>query len=75
MKVNVGDSLEVYSLKVPGMVYDGVVTGLGSRIVEIPSRLRKLPEFKTYGQEVILSIPVVNGFLQKEKVGLRSKEQ
>lgn len=72
MQVNVGDSLEVYSLKVAGMIYPGVVTGLGSRIVEIPSRLRKLPEFKTYGREVILAIPEENGFLQKEKVGLRS---
>lgn len=75
MQVNVGDSLDVYSLKVPGMVYPGVVTGLGSRIVEIPSRLRKLPEFKTYGREVILAIPQENGFLQKEKVGLRSMVQ
>lgn len=74
MKVEVGDSLEVYSLKVPGMSYTGLVTGLGSRIVETPTRLRKLPEFKTYGREVILSIPEENGFLQKEKVGLRSKE-
>lgn len=74
MKVEVGDSLEVYSLKVPGMMYNGVVTGLGSRIVETPTRLRKLPEFKTYGREVILSIPEINGFLQKEKVGIRSKQ-
>ncbi len=74
MKVEVGDSLEVYSLKIPGMSYTGVVTGLGSRIVETPTRLRKLPEFKTYGREVILAIPETNGFLQKEKVGLRSKE-
>ena len=73
MEVNIGDSLLVYSLKVPDLRYRGVVTGLGSRIVEIPTRLRKLPDFKTYGREVILSIPVNNGFLQKEKVGLRSQ--
>lgn len=75
MKVELGDSMEVYSLKVPNLRYKGVVTGLGSRIVETPTRLRKLPEFKTYGREVILSIPSENGFLQKEKVGLRSNQK
>lgn len=74
MEVRVGDTLLVYSLKVADLRYKGVVTGLGSRIVEIPARLRKLPEFKTYGREVILSIPSDNGFLQKEKVGLRSAQ-
>lgn len=74
MEVRLGDTMTVYSLKVPDLRYKGVVTGLGSRIVETPTRLRKLPDFKTYGREVILSIPVENGFLQKEKVGLRSRQ-
>lgn len=69
--VNLGDTLEVFSLRVPDLVYNGVVTGLGSRIVETPTRLRKVPEIKTYGREVIVAIPAANAFLQKEKVGLR----
>jgi hypothetical protein len=41
---------------------------LGSRIVEIPERLRKNPDLKTYGREVLIAIPPSNLFLQKEKV-------
>lgn len=71
LKVNVGDRFMVSSLKDANMQYEGKVVGLGSRIVEIPSRLRKVPEFKTYGREVLVEITMDNTFLQKEKVGLR----
>jgi hypothetical protein len=46
------------------------VIGMGHRIVEIPERLRKIPEIKTYGREVLIQIPSDNKFLQKEKVVL-----
>lgn len=74
LKVNVGDQLEVASSLHPDNVVLGTVTGLGSRIVEIPSRLRKNPDFKTYGREILISIPVDNSFLQKEKVILKPLE-
>ena len=70
-RVNIGDRCEVYSLKDATSVYDALVIGLGSRIVSIPTRLRKLPDFETYGREVILEISYDNSFLQKEKVGIR----
>lgn len=70
-EVKLGDLFQVYSLKNPELSYEGSVTGLGSRIVSIPTRLRKLPDFETYGREVIVEIPADNSFLQKEKVGLR----
>ncbi|OAV43309.1 HlyD family secretion protein [Lewinella sp. 4G2] len=71
-KVDIGSVFEVYSLRDPSLVYTGTVIGLGSRIVSIPARLRKLRDFETYGREVIVEITPENGFLQKEKVGLRS---
>ena len=74
LKVAVGDSLEVVSSLHPEAKTQGVVTGLGSRIVEIPSRLRKMPEIKTYGREILIQIPAANSFLQKEKVILRLRE-
>jgi multidrug resistance efflux pump len=70
-RVALGNQLQVYSLKEEGLTYEGKVVGLGSRIVEIPTRLRKLPDFKTYGREVIVEISPQNIFLQKEKVGVR----
>ena len=66
--VNVGDKFYIRSALNPNNQCTGVVTGMGSRIVEIPERLRKMPELKTYGREVLISIPPDNKFLQKEKV-------
>ena len=68
LQVNVGDTLIVTSSLHPQHTSMGIVGGLGSRIVEIPSRLRKMPEIKTYGREVLIEIPPNNPFLQKEKV-------
>ena len=66
----VGDSVWVSSLANPGYRTRGVITGLGSRIVEIPRRLRRLPEVSTYGREVAVALPAGNRFLQQEKVEL-----
>ena len=70
LKVAVGDTFQVKSLKNEAIAYSGVVTGLGSRIIEIPERLRKMPELRTYGREVTIKISPDNTFLQKEKVAL-----
>lgn len=70
LEVAVGDKLEVASTLHPKIKVTGQVIGLGSRIVEIPERLRKMADFKTYGREVIIEIPENNSFLQKEKVML-----
>ena len=71
MKIKVGDSLSVTSSLHPDEHCLGRVSGLGHRIVEIPERLRKIPEIKTYGREVLIEIPHDNSFLQKEKVVLQ----
>jgi multidrug resistance efflux pump len=70
VQVKVGDSLNVVSSLHPKEMCRGKITGLGYRIVEIPERLRKVPEIKTYGREVLIAIPKVNNFLQKETVVL-----
>ncbi len=70
VQVNVNDSLIVRSLTNDAHKYQGIVKGLGSRIVEIPERMRRIPEIKTYGREVLVEIPLDNKLLQKEKVVL-----
>ena len=70
LKVAIGDTIEVISSLHPEHVCRGKVVGLGSRIIEIPERLRKIAELKTFGREVLISIPEDNHFLQKEKVVL-----
>jgi len=69
--VRVGDSVEVASLgNLHGKV-KGVVVGMGSRIVEFPLRLRKVPEIMVYGREVSIRIPEQNDFLLGEMTAIR----
>jgi HlyD family secretion protein len=70
LKININDTIEVLSGSRPEIQNIGIVKTLGSRIVEIPPRLRKIKDFKTYGREIIIDIPPNNPFLQKEKVVL-----
>ena len=74
-QIREGDSLLVISSLHPEHRLSGRITGLGHRIVEIPERLRKIPELKTYGREVMIEIPTENSFLQKEKVLLQRTNQ
>jgi len=71
LQVNIGDTLQVVSSVHTAEKCLGRVGGLGHRVVEIPERLRKIPEIKTYGREVLVDIPAQNNFLQKEKVLLQ----
>lgn len=64
-------TFEVSSLLQDEITYTGKLVGMGSRIVEIPTRLRKFPQIKTYGREITIEIPIDNTFLQKEKVGVK----
>ena len=68
LKVQEGDVLTIRSTSNPEVAIKGTISGLGSRIIEIPSRLRKIPDLKTYGREVLISVPLSNPFIQKEKV-------
>ena len=73
LKVNLNDSVAISSTSRPGIRTKGMVKNTGSRIIEIPSRLRKFKEYITYGREIIIEIPSDNPFLQKEKVTLNLK--
>jgi multidrug resistance efflux pump len=68
LKINLNDTIEVLSSSRPEINNTGVVKTLGSRIVEIPPRLRKIKELKTFGREIIIEIPPDNPFLQKKKL-------
>ncbi|GAB5554174.1 MAG: hypothetical protein Sapg2KO_37650 [Saprospiraceae bacterium] len=70
LEVEMGQVYIISSLKDQNLNYTGKVIGLGSRIVEIPSRLRKVETIKAYGREVLIEISKDNSFLQKEKVSI-----
>ena len=67
--LRVGDEVRVTAFAGPGgREVAGVISGLGARIVEIPTRLRRVPEVAAYGREVRVDLPADNPFLQGEKV-------
>jgi hypothetical protein len=71
LEIGQNAGFEVSSLLKPELQYKGTLIGMGSRIVEIPTRLRKFPQIKTYGREITIQIPADNIFLQKEKVSVK----
>ncbi len=75
LNIDIGDTLIVQSVSQSGLAVDGIVQGMGSRMVEIPSRLRKNPAYVSYGREVEIQISSKNSFLQNEKVILKSSKQ
>jgi len=66
--VAVADSVIVRSAADPKHYINGIVTGVGSRIIDFPERLRKMPDFLIWGREIIIKIPDDNNFLLGEKV-------
>lgn len=70
VNVNLGDRFSITSTNDETHSYEASVSGLGSRIVEIPVRMRKVPSIKSYGREVIFQLPAQSKFLQNEKLVL-----
>lgn len=69
--IAVGDSVEVRSSGARSGTVKGRVVGVGSRIVEFPLRLRKMPQIEVWGREAAVRIPAVNPFLLGEMVSVR----
>ncbi|APD06983.1 hypothetical protein UJ101_01467 [Flavobacteriaceae bacterium UJ101] len=62
------DTLLVSTFDEETFLCNGDVKSIGQRIIEIPERLRKFPEIKTYGKELTITIPENNRFSLNEKV-------
>lgn len=63
-----GDSVVVRAVGMRAAKIPGVVVGMGSRIMELPPRLWKVPNFPLWGREVIVRIAPENPLLQGEMV-------
>ena len=67
-QINLNDTLDITSINAPDYKLAGVVIGLGTRITQLPDRLKKIPEIKAWGREVQVQISSDNQFMQGEKV-------
>lgn len=66
--IGLGQKVIVKSMSNKKDMVQGEVVGIGTRIVEYPVRLRKVPEVQMWGREVNIRIPPNSGFLLGEKV-------
>jgi HlyD family secretion protein len=71
-RISVNEQVIVSSLT-DNTVSDGIVVGVGSRIIEFPERLRKRPEIKIWGREIQMKITENSDFLLGEKVIIQPK--
>jgi multidrug resistance efflux pump len=67
-RISTGMKVKVVSLADHNKTIDGVVVGVGSRIVECPQRLWKRPDIQVWGREVQIKITDDNDLLLGEKV-------
>jgi multidrug resistance efflux pump len=67
-KVKLGQTVRIESLTEPKTTITGTVTSVGSRIVDYPVRLRKLPDVQMWGRLIVIKIPENNRLLMGEKV-------
>jgi len=69
-RIAMGDSVMVEAVSEHGGILRGQVVGVGSRIVEFPVRLRKIPDLIVWGREVMVRIPEQNDYLLGEMVSI-----
>ncbi len=73
-RISMGKTVEVVSLTDTRSRTQGIVVGVGARIVEYPIRLRKHPNFQVWGREVVIKIPDNNSFILGEKVLINAEQ-
>jgi len=71
-KMAVDDKVNVISVSDNRNHVTGTIIGVGARIVEYPSRLRKHPDIEMWGRELLIKIPENNNFILGEKVLISS---
>jgi multidrug resistance efflux pump len=63
-----GDTVKLTSSARPNVVSKGILIGSNPQLVELPTRLRKVPELRTWGREIFIQIPDTTHFFIGEKI-------
>jgi HlyD family secretion protein len=72
---NLGDSVELASAARPTVKTKGYFISVSPEMVELPIRLRKSPEIKSWGREVYVQLPTDNQFFIGEKIMLNLRRK
>jgi hypothetical protein len=65
---SLGDSVALSSSARLGLTTNGIIIGCSPQLVELPIRLRKYSEIKTWGREIYIQLPVTNEYYIGEKI-------
>jgi biotin carboxyl carrier protein len=68
---SLGDSVVLTSSARLGLTTNGIIIGCSPQLVELPIRLRKFSEIKTWGREIYIQLPVTNEYYIGEKVMIK----
>ncbi len=68
--LTIGSNVELASFNRPEIVTSGIIVGVNPKMTELPLRLRKFIDLRSWGREVYISIPDTNTFYISEKVNI-----
>ena len=68
--LSIGSNVEMTSFNRPGIVSTGLIVGVNPKMTELPLRLRKFIDLRSWGREVYISITDTNSFFISEKVNI-----
>ena len=63
-----GDTVQLSAYSRSSVLSQGIIIGSNPQVVELPVRLRKMPEVRTWGRELFIKIPNDNPFYLNEKI-------
>jgi hypothetical protein len=68
---SLGDSVVLSSSARLDLTTSGIIIGCSPQLVELPIRLRKFSEIKTWGREIYIQLPATNEYYIGEKVMIK----
>jgi hypothetical protein len=68
---SLGDSVVLTSSARLGLTTNGIIIGCSPQLVELPIRLRKFSELKTWGREIYIQLPATNEYYIGEKIMIK----
>jgi multidrug resistance efflux pump len=64
----IGSKVTLSSFNRSSILAEGIIVGINPKMTELPLRLRKFIDLRSWGREVYISIPEANSFFISEKV-------
>jgi multidrug resistance efflux pump len=74
MNYHLGDTVALQSFTRPDVKTKAILTSISPKLVELPYRLRRNAEIKSWGREVYVNLPADNQFFIGEKVQLKLQQ-